>query len=479
MQQIGASRDLKSNKEANNVYMAATEASELDETDNEAIDAYIESELAKSGVTEQIPDQLDPMGNVISYKESAPYIAFAKEKKKVEAILKSQGLLEKTDKKEIEKLAAERYKKERASKIKEDKFTRYLEDADNLSEKAKSIIGNYTQKTGDFKGLEYVKAHEASRDLAQIQTGLVDQINNIDTKIKPKGYKFTSQSEVDAQNKLIEERNELTRYYKNNIGIGESLGKTMDSTSKEIEDLALAQDMLKRDYSTVGSITRQGYRLGNWANDILSMQGYIGDIVLNGITSPMSAQLGAVSEDINNSILGNLINVSPTGQITNKLSTMFIQEHKLIQKFKIGGVEFGFIPSLEDISFGEYTDLDTYIVDWNDYHKAMAVLYRPIKKNGLNGTYEIEEYNGSITYSDVMKHAPLDACLGATVFFYSLGNELLKATIAYLENNQEVQNILQLRTLEKDGAGTVQSMLLLKETLQDLTMLQNYQLTSV
>ena len=77
-------------------------------------------------------------------------------------------------------------------------------------------------------------------------------------------------------------------------------------------------------------------------------------------------------------------------EITNSLGKMFdIKSHKFINRFKLGGVEFGFIPNLEDMSFGEYTDLDTYITNWDDMHKAMAVLYRPIKKNGLNGTYEI------------------------------------------------------------------------------------------
>jgi hypothetical protein len=145
----------------------------------------------------------------------------------------------------------------------------------------------------------------------------------------------------------------------------------------------------------------------------------------------------------------------------------------------MGGTEFGFIPNLEDMTFGEYTDLDTYITDWDKIHKAMAVLYRPIKKKGLNGTYEIEDYNGTVTYGDVMKHAPLDVCLGATVFFYRLGNALLNATIAYLEKDQEVQNILQQQTLDKSGDGIVQSMLLLKETLTDLTQLQDYQLINV
>ena len=167
-------------------------------------------------------------------------------------------------------------------------------------------------------------------------------------------------------------------------------------------------------------------------------------------------------------------------EITESLGKMFnVQSHKFINRFKLGGVEFGFIPELEDMSFGEYTDLDTYIGDWDNMHKAMAVLYRPITKKGLNNTYEIEKYNGSITYSDVMKHAPLDIVFGANVFFYNLGNELLKSTMNYLENNKEIQTILQQHNLENDGVGSVQSMLLLKETLQDLIQLPNYQLTSV
>ena len=167
-------------------------------------------------------------------------------------------------------------------------------------------------------------------------------------------------------------------------------------------------------------------------------------------------------------------------EITESLGKMFdIKSHKFINRFKLGGVEFGFIPNLDEMTFGEYTDLDTYINDWEQMHKAMAVLYRPIKNNSLKGTYDIEKYNGSITYSDVMKHAPLDVVFGANVFFYNLGNELLSSTMTYLENNKEIQNILQQHNLESDGVGILQSMLLLKETLQDLIELPNYRLNNV
>jgi hypothetical protein len=168
------------------------------------------------------------------------------------------------------------------------------------------------------------------------------------------------------------------------------------------------------------------------------------------------------------------IKYKDVAEITTTISTMFNVNHKHIPTFKMGGVEFGFIPNLDEMTFGEYTDLDTYITDWDNMHKAMAVLYRPITKKGLNNTYDIEEYKGSATYADVMKHIPLDVCFGANVFFYSLGNELLKATIHYLENNKEIQDILQHQTLELNGGGIVQSMLLLKETLTDLTQLQDY-----
>jgi hypothetical protein len=167
-------------------------------------------------------------------------------------------------------------------------------------------------------------------------------------------------------------------------------------------------------------------------------------------------------------------------EITASIGRMFnVQSHKFINRFKLGGVEFGFIPDLDDMTFGEYTDLDSYIGDWDNMHKAMAVLYRPITKKGINDTYEIEKYNGSITYSDVMKHAPLDVVFGANVFFYNLGNELLKSTMNYLETNKAMQTILQQHSLEQGGVGIHQSMLSLKVMLQDLIQLPSYQLTNV
>jgi hypothetical protein len=165
-------------------------------------------------------------------------------------------------------------------------------------------------------------------------------------------------------------------------------------------------------------------------------------------------------------------------EITASINEMFKVSHKLIPRFKMGGVEFGFIPNLENITQGEFVDLDTYISDWQEMHKAMAVLFRPITKK-VNDKYQIEDYNGSITYSEVMKHAPLDVVLGATVFFYHLGNELMKSTLTYLEENPQVQSLMNKHNSENGGDGIALSMLSLKETLDDLMKYQNFPLDNV
>lgn len=168
------------------------------------------------------------------------------------------------------------------------------------------------------------------------------------------------------------------------------------------------------------------------------------------------------------------IRYKDVAEITANINNLFTKENQFIQRFKMGGVEFGFIPNLDEMSTGEYMDLDTYITDWDTMHNAMAVLYRPIT-NKLGNKYQIEEYKGSVTYADVMRHAPLDVVLGAMVFFYNLGNDLLKSTVNYLETNKEVQNILNKHNLENVGDGIQVSMLLLKETLEDLMKFPSYQ----
>ncbi|MAT79201.1 MAG: hypothetical protein CBD98_000745 [Flavobacteriaceae bacterium TMED238] len=163
--------------------------------------------------------------------------------------------------------------------------------------------------------------------------------------------------------------------------------------------------------------------------------------------------------------------------IINHLATIFKEETPLQQRFTMidpngKELEFGFIPKIDDITLGEFIDLEKYIQNWEDMHKAMAVLYRPIifKTGNL---YEIEDYEGSEKYSDVMLDAPVSVPIGANVFFYRLGKELSSHLIHSLVD--QVNKDLTLRqTLEQNGVGINQFTQSLKEMSLNLKTLQNY-----
>ncbi len=155
-------------------------------------------------------------------------------------------------------------------------------------------------------------------------------------------------------------------------------------------------------------------------------------------------------------------------EITSILTNMFNEKPDLVKEFKIGKIKYGFIPKLEDMSFGEYIDLDTYIGDTENLHRAMAVLYRPIKQK-YKDKYLIEDYNGG--ESDIMKSMPMNAVLSSILFFYHLGMELSQAMMSYLE--EEEIALLQQQISVENGDGINQFSDSLKEILHDLKISLN------
>lgn len=164
------------------------------------------------------------------------------------------------------------------------------------------------------------------------------------------------------------------------------------------------------------------------------------------------------------------------------LMTCLNSETPLIRKFTMSGkdkegndaeLEFGFIPKLDDISFGEFIDLENYMMDWQTMHKAMAVLFRPIihKKREF---YRIDDYGGSDRYSDVMLDMPVSVALGASVFFYRLGTKLPHLTLDYLQKELKRAELTpQLKqTLEENGDGINHYTRLLREMSEESMKLQ-------
>ena len=167
-------------------------------------------------------------------------------------------------------------------------------------------------------------------------------------------------------------------------------------------------------------------------------------------------------------------------RILEILSEAFKEKFSLIRHFELGGVEFGFIPKLDDMSLGEYVDVEATISDWQNIHKAMAVLYRPVNAK-IKDKYTIAPYKPNEDIQQWMKEMPLSAVMDCMVFFYDLGTELSTASLVYLERlmKKEENNSQLQEALEKSGVGISQFMDSLKETSQSLTKLQKSQSLSV
>ena len=167
------------------------------------------------------------------------------------------------------------------------------------------------------------------------------------------------------------------------------------------------------------------------------------------------------------------IRIAEVSEILTHLNNLLKQKPKLINTFKLGVYEFGFIPKLEDITSGEYIDLESYLSDTQTLHKAMAVLYRPIK-NKTKSLYTIEEYNkDSQDMAEVLKYMPLDVALGSMLFFWTLLNDCVNGLADFIQNEVE-QSEQAKNILEKNGVGINHSMQQLKVMYSNLMPLQEF-----
>ena len=165
------------------------------------------------------------------------------------------------------------------------------------------------------------------------------------------------------------------------------------------------------------------------------------------------------------------IKLSDAEEITNTLNGMFSDKPNLVQSFKMNGKNYGFHPDLQDMTLGEYIDVDTFIGDWENIHTAMNVLYRPIKQRS-GGKYIIEDYNTDT--KEQMLDMPLEAVISSVFFLFHLGMDLsLLVTSRYLAEEEAGKQHQSQQGLDKSGDGLVQYTNSLKEILQDLKISLN------
>jgi len=164
-----------------------------------------------------------------------------------------------------------------------------------------------------------------------------------------------------------------------------------------------------------------------------------------------------------------LLRLNDSQEIVKILSNLFDEKPGLVTRFKLNGIEYGFQPQLDELTLGEYIDLDTYIGDWENMEKAMNVLYRPIVVK-LKDKYNIEEYK--LENDQQLLNMPMDAAMSSIFFLWNLGLDLSRTMTNSLDN-QETEALTQYLTSQANGVGTSQFMDSLTDVLKNLKVSLN------
>jgi hypothetical protein len=202
--------------------------------------------------------------------------------------------------------------------------------------------------------------------------------------------------------------------------------------------------------------TKQYNLISKWSDVTLEKWLKLIDIKTGSKTKEALETIAALS-DIPKKLI-NELGIQDVAVILSKIAELQAkQDSKLKKIIKVGDKEYGFHPSLDDITLGEYADLETMIKNGieNNMPEVMAILYRPITEK-KNGVYTIAAYDGNISIrAEEMKKMSAEQVQSALVFFWSLGKELSMILPLYLmERTQKIAKDLQTKVSQKSGRGS-------------------------
>ena len=134
-------------------------------------------------------------------------------------------------------------------------------------------------------------------------------------------------------------------------------------------------------------------------------------------------------------MLINKLSLKDVAILMEKMGKLQSEQETLLKKLiYIDGQEYGFHPNLDDITIGEYADIESFIKSGleDNLPELMAILFRPvIDRKGE--TYKIEAYDGDITIrAEVMKKMSSEQVQSALVFFWNFVQELSSSLQSYL-----------------------------------------------
>jgi len=156
-------------------------------------------------------------------------------------------------------------------------------------------------------------------------------------------------------------------------------------------------------------------------------------------------------------------------QITAGILKLFTQQPTLVTHFIMNGEKYGFVPDLDNMTLGEYIDLDTYSSDYENIEIAMNVLYRPVTTK-LKNKYLIVDYNPDT--KDKMLNMPMDAVISSMFFFLNLRIEL-SSIILNSSEAREIAQQVEWDSFQSNMDGISRFLPYLKETLNELNISLN------
>ena len=196
--------------------------------------------------------------------------------------------------------------------------------------------------------------------------------------------------------------------------------------------------------------------IDSWSEVTLERWLKIIDLETGSKTEEAEETIAAMS-DIPKKLIKELT-IKDVAVIMGKISDLQSEKDTILKKvFEIEGVEYGMHPNLDELTLGEYADIETFIKNGieNSLPELMAVLFRPItKRNGE--AYTIEAYDGELAIrAEEMKKMSAEQVQSALFFLSNFANSLLKILQLYLADKmKEIQKLQKTKTFKIAGDGS-------------------------
>ena len=165
----------------------------------------------------------------------------------------------------------------------------------------------------------------------------------------------------------------------------------------------------------------------------------------------------AIMSDIPKSLIDEMA-LKDVAILMSKLSELQAEKDTKLKKIiEIEGQQYAFHPNLDDLTLGEYADIESFIKAGLEKKmpEIMAVLFRPITEREKN-VYAIAAYDGKIAIrAEKMKQMSAEQVQSALVFFWRFVINLSQILPSFLvERTQEIAKDWETKTSQKSGDGS-------------------------